>query len=213
MLGRLRRKGDAVDQVTPSNFERFDREPNRSCKRLNTWWQRTGRSRPSLRAVPSGIVTSLGDMPDGISRQPGVERLKCEKSSSHWVQSSAVPATHRDQHGQVLWVLQGLHLIIIHFWQVIYYSARILMMSGISSDMTMILWLSALVSAVNFFASFLGACPPSHSVLETLFYFGRDGSDRQTGKASSLPRILHRNSSVSPCHWGWLSTFRVHTIN
>jgi len=39
---------------------------------------------------------------------------------------------------------------------VIYYSARILMMSGISSDMTMILWLSALVSAVNFFASFLG---------------------------------------------------------
>ena len=41
--------------------------------------------------------------------------------------------------------------------QVIYYSARILMMSGISSDMTMILWLSALVSAVNFFASFLGS--------------------------------------------------------
>ena len=31
------------------------------------------------------------------------------------------------------------------------------MMSGISSDMTMILWLSALVSAVNFFASFLGS--------------------------------------------------------
>jgi SP family myo-inositol transporter-like MFS transporter 13 len=39
---------------------------------------------------------------------------------------------------------------------VIYYSARILMMSGISKDMTMILWLSALVSAINFFASFLG---------------------------------------------------------
>jgi len=39
---------------------------------------------------------------------------------------------------------------------VIYYSARILMMSGISRDMTMILWLSALVAAINFFASFLG---------------------------------------------------------
>ena len=59
---------------------------------------------------------------------------------------------------------------MINFWQVIYYSARILMMSGISSDMTMILWLSALVSAVNFFASFLGACPHSHSVLDTLFF-------------------------------------------
>ena len=44
-------------------------------------------------------------------------------------------------------------------------------MSGISSDMTMILWLSALVSAVNFFASFLGGIPHhSHSVLETLFF-------------------------------------------
>ena len=45
------------------------------------------------------------------------------------------------------------------------------MMSGISSDMTMILWLSALVSAVNFFASFLGGSPHhSHSVLETLIF-------------------------------------------
>ena len=42
------------------------------------------------------------------------------------------------------------------------------MMSGISRDMTMILWLSALVSAVNFFASFLGDCPQSYSVLKTL---------------------------------------------
>ena len=59
-------------------------------------------------------------------------------------------------------------IIVIYCWQVIYYSARILMMSGISTDMTMILWLSALVSAVNFFASFLGDCPQSHSVLETV---------------------------------------------
>ena len=59
-------------------------------------------------------------------------------------------------------------IIVIHCWQVIYYSARILMMSGISRDMTMILWLSALVSAVNFFASFLGDCPHSYSVLKTL---------------------------------------------
>ena len=50
-------------------------------------------------------------------------------------------------------------MLLIHDLQVIYYSARILMMSGISRDMTMILWLSALVSAVNFFASFLGADP------------------------------------------------------
>ena len=62
-----------------------------------------------------------------------------------------------------------LFITVIHCSQVIYYSARILMMSGISRDMTMILWLSALVSAVNFFASFLGTCPHSHSVLETLF--------------------------------------------
>jgi len=39
---------------------------------------------------------------------------------------------------------------------VIYYSARILMMSGISSDMGIILWLSAAVTAVNFCASFIG---------------------------------------------------------
>jgi len=39
---------------------------------------------------------------------------------------------------------------------VIYYSARILMMSGISNDMGIILWLSAGVCAVNFLASFLG---------------------------------------------------------
>ena len=66
-----------------------------------------------IQAITEGsafrYVTSLGDMPDGIYRQPGVERLKCEKSSSHWVQSSAVPATHRDQHGEVLWVLEGFH--------------------------------------------------------------------------------------------------------
>ena len=40
------------------------------------------------------------------------------------------------------------------------------MMSGISRDMTMILWLSALVSAVNFFASFLGDDPQLWSVFE-----------------------------------------------
>lgn len=39
---------------------------------------------------------------------------------------------------------------------VIYYSARILMMSGISNDMGLILWLSAAVSGVNFLSSFLG---------------------------------------------------------
>jgi len=39
---------------------------------------------------------------------------------------------------------------------VIYYSARILMMSGISNDMAMILWLSAAVTGVNFLASFIG---------------------------------------------------------
>ena len=42
-------------------------------------------------------------------------------------------------------------------------------MSGISRDMTMILWLSALVSAVNFFASFLGADPQLWSVFRNVF--------------------------------------------
>jgi len=39
---------------------------------------------------------------------------------------------------------------------VIYYSARILLMSGISNDMSQILWLNALVQATCFFASFIG---------------------------------------------------------
>ena len=152
-------------------------------------------------------MTSLHYTADGLFCQTSLERPKCPKGSSCWLQSPVVPATDRDQHGRLL--SSKTCIIVSYCLQVSYYSARILMISGISKDMTMILWLSALVSAVNFFASFLGACPPSHSVLETLFFFGRDGSDRQTGKASSLPRILHRNSSVSPCHWGWLSTFRV----
>ena len=42
--------------------------------------------------------------------------------------------------------------------QVIYYSARILLMSGISNDMSQILWLNALVQATCFFASFIGIC-------------------------------------------------------
>ena len=58
VLARLRRKTDAVDQVTQMNFERFEQfKQFRSCKRLSIWWERTGRSRPSLRAAPSGICT------------------------------------------------------------------------------------------------------------------------------------------------------------
>merc|ERR1712013_727348 len=39
---------------------------------------------------------------------------------------------------------------------VIYYSARILMMSGISNDLYIVLWISAGVNAVNFLSSFIG---------------------------------------------------------
>ena len=39
---------------------------------------------------------------------------------------------------------------------VIYYSARILMMSGISNDVYIVLWISCGVNAINFFASFIG---------------------------------------------------------
>eukprot|EP00092_Neocalanus_flemingeri_P039647 GFUD01043179.1.p1 GENE.GFUD01043179.1~~GFUD01043179.1.p1 ORF type:complete len:609 (+),score=148.19 GFUD01043179.1:53-1879(+) len=39
---------------------------------------------------------------------------------------------------------------------VIYYSARILMMSGISNDVSIVLWISCGVNAINFFASFIG---------------------------------------------------------
>merc|ERR1719309_1622422 len=39
---------------------------------------------------------------------------------------------------------------------VIYYSARILQMSGISNSVTTILWISAGVNSINFFASFIG---------------------------------------------------------
>lgn len=38
----------------------------------------------------------------------------------------------------------------------IYYSARILQMSGISNKVSTILWISAGVNAINFFASFIG---------------------------------------------------------
>ena len=38
----------------------------------------------------------------------------------------------------------------------IYYSARILQMSGISNKVSTILWISAGVNAVNFLASFIG---------------------------------------------------------
>ena len=38
----------------------------------------------------------------------------------------------------------------------IYYSARILQMSGISNNVSTILWISAGVNAVNFLASFIG---------------------------------------------------------
>ena len=39
---------------------------------------------------------------------------------------------------------------------VIYYSARILQMSGISNSVSTILWISCGVNAINFFASFIG---------------------------------------------------------
>ena len=39
---------------------------------------------------------------------------------------------------------------------VIYYSARIIQMSGISNDVSIILWISAGVNGVNFLASFIG---------------------------------------------------------
>ena len=38
----------------------------------------------------------------------------------------------------------------------IYYSARILQMSGISNSVTTILWISAGVNGINFCASFIG---------------------------------------------------------
>ena len=41
-------------------------------------------------------------------------------------------------------------------------------------------------------------------------FLDRDGSNRPTGKTSSLSWILHWDSSIAPCHWGWLSTFRVY---
>ena len=39
---------------------------------------------------------------------------------------------------------------------VIYYSARILQMSGISNSVSTILWISCGVNAINFFSSFIG---------------------------------------------------------
>ena len=42
---------------------------------------------------------------------------------------------------------------------VIYYSARILQMSGISNKVSEILWISAGVNAINFCASFIGETP------------------------------------------------------
>ena len=54
----------------------------------------------------------LDGLPNGVTFQSSVERLKCEESSSCWVQSPAVPATHRDQYGEVLWVLQGLQFYV-----------------------------------------------------------------------------------------------------
>ena len=44
----------------------------------------------------------------------------------------------------------------LYFSPVIYYSARILQMSGISNSVSTILWISCGVNAINFFASFIG---------------------------------------------------------
>ena len=79
-------------------------------------------------------------------------------------------------------------------------------MSGISRDMTMILWLSALVAAINFFASFLGASSHSYSIarpsllLAPTAFVGRDGSDRQIGPKNSRTWLILRNSCLPRHH-------------
>ena len=49
---------------------------------------------------------------------------------------------------------------------VIYYSARILQMSGISNSVSTILWISCGVNAINFFASFIGEKVNRHQLMD-----------------------------------------------
>jgi len=107
VLGRLRRKGDAVDQ-------------------------------------------ELQEIEDMVAEDRKIQAMTDGSAFSRaWGDSNVRKALLVGCSLQLFQQLIGINTVI-------YYSARILMMSGISRDMTMILWLSALVSAVNFFASFLG---------------------------------------------------------
>merc|ERR1719430_3062392 len=107
VLGRLRRKGDAVDQ-------------------------------------------ELQEIEDMVAEDRKIQAMTEGSAFSRaWGDSNVRKALLVGCSLQLFQQLIGINTVI-------YYSARILMMSGISRDMTMILWLSALVSAVNFFASFLG---------------------------------------------------------
>ena len=171
VLGRLRRKGDAVDQVKPKDLSK--KLPG-AIQELQEIEDMVAEDR-KIQTITEGSAfryMALMPIPCMTCRMVFLVSRACKDSN---VRKALLVGCSLQLFQQLIGIntvkLFKLFITVIHCSQVIYYSARILMMSGISRDMTMILWLSALVSAVNFFASFLGTCPHSHSVLETLFIF------------------------------------------
>merc|ERR1719341_1682341 len=127
------------------------------CPDSPRWLVQVGREEEAKKALER--LRNKGDAVDQELREIKDMVAEDKKIEAMTEGSSAFKRAWKDPNvRKALLVGCSLQLFqqLIGINTVIYYSARILMMSGISKDMTMILWLSALVSAINFFASFLG---------------------------------------------------------
>jgi len=80
------------------------------------------------------------------------EKIAAEGGNS-WSRMSRTPSVRK---ALIIGVTLQLFQQLAGINTVIYYSARILQMSGISNKVSTILWISCGVNAINFFASFIG---------------------------------------------------------